>query len=159
MIDEVRSVGNSTKQLIIRPNRAMSWEGLLAFFFIITTITISIGLWFFVNGLPFILPYAGVEMIFLGYALYITAWKSTAKEVITIDGENIAVEKGHRVLENTYQFHQAWTKVILEMPDHTWHPSRLVLRSKGLQLEIGKFLNEEERRGLAKTLVKALTQT
>lgn len=159
MIDEIRGVGNNPKRLIITPNRAMSWEALLAFFFIITTITVSIGLWFFVNGFPFVLPYAGVEMCLLGYALYITAWNSTAKEVITIDGETIAVEKGHKILENTYQFHQAWTKVILEMPDHTWHPSRLVIRSKGLQLEIGKFLNEEERRGLAKTLVKALAQT
>lgn len=157
MIDMVYDAKDNLQRCVICPNRAMSWSGLVVFFMTISAITLGIGVSFFVNGFPLVLPFSGIELMLLGYALYITSWRATITEVIIINGNTVAVETGHKKREKSYQFKRLWTKVSLEKPAYDWHPSRLLIQSQGKQLEIGGFLNEEERRGLARELVNALS--
>lgn len=49
-------------------------------------------------------------------------------------------------------FPRHWAKVTLRAPRSALHPSRLLIESHGRACEIGGFLNEEERRGLAARL-------
>ena len=158
MIDNVIEQGNNLQKLIISPNRAMHWQDLVVVFLIISIITLGIGVFFFINGFPLILPFSGVELLLLGYALYVTSWRATTREVVIIGDNTVAVEKGHKQLEKSYHFSRFWTKVKLEKPAFAWHPSRLLICSQGKQLEIGEFLNEEERRGLATVLVDAIAK-
>jgi uncharacterized membrane protein len=46
-------------------------------------------------------------------------------------------------------FPRHWAQVKLRRPASRLYPSRLVIESHGRQCEVGDFLTEEERRGLA----------
>jgi len=70
--------------------------------------------------------------------------------VIRIVGDKIIVEIGRYAPEQRQEFQHYWTRLVLEHPRQRWYPSRLLIRSHGKQIEIGKFLNEQECQGLAK---------
>ena len=124
----------------------------------IATVTIGIGACFYILGLTLILPFSGIEVLALGAAFYVTSWRGGKQEVISIDKDSIVVESGRHGPESREVFQRAWAKVILERPWNSWYPSRLLIRSHGRQLEIGQFLNEQERQGLALELYNALRQ-
>ena len=148
--------GHAGAGFVIKPNQAMSWRALMSVYLGIVTVTITIGLSFYLNGLTLILPFSGIEVLALGAALYVCAWRGGAQEVIFIDKDRIVVESGRHEPVNREIFQRAWAKVVLERSWNSWYPSRLLLRSHGRQLEIGKFLNEQERQGFALELCNAL---
>lgn len=137
---------------VIQPNRSMSWRGLLYAYIGIGAVTLSVGIWWFFAGLPLVLPFSGLEMALLGAAFYLSAWRGGMREVITIDQSAVAVESGRTAPERREEFHRQWAHVVLERPWNGWYPSRLLIRSHGRQVEIGRFLNEQERQGLAEQL-------
>ena len=141
---------------VIKPNQAISWRSLMLVYMGIATVTITVGASFFVMGLTLILPFSGIEVLALGAAFYVTAWRGGVQEVISINRDNIIVERGRQSPEQREVFQRAWAKVILEQSWNSWYPSRLLIRSHGRQLEIGRFLNEQERQGLALELYNAL---
>ena len=141
---------------VIKPNQAISWRSLMLVYLGIATVTISIGIFFYIMGLPLILPFSGLEILALGAAFYVCAWRGGVQEVISISKDCIIYEKGRQDPESREVFQRAWAKVVLERSWNSWYPSRLLIRSHGRQLEIGQFLNEQERQGLALELYDAL---
>lgn len=141
---------------VIKPNQAMSWRALMLVYLGIAAITFFIGLSFYFNGLTLVLPFSGLEVLALGAALYVSAWRGGEQEVIRIDANRVVVEKGRQAPESSHVFHRIWVKVVLERSWNCWYPSRLLLRSHGRQVEVGQFLNEQERQGFAQLLRAAL---
>lgn len=153
------SLDNSKKEttgFLVMPNRAMPWRQQLVFFSIIAAFSLGIAVGFFLQGLTLILPFAGLELLALGTALYVSAWRGGRREVINIDEDAVIVEIGRDEPEQRFEFDRAWLQVVLQKSWSSWYPSRLLLRSHGRQIEIGSFLNEQERQALALTLRKAL---
>ena len=144
------------KTIMVMPNRAMPWQHIMMIYLLISGVTISIAFGFFTQGLTLILPFAGLELLALGVVLYISAWRSNIKEVVNVTEEKIRIEIGRNAPEKTYELDKAWAKVVLERSWNNWYPSRLLLRSHGRQLEIGKFLNEQERQCLEVELKKVI---
>ena len=144
------------KTIMVMPNRAMPWQHIMMIYLLISGVTISIAFGFFTQGLTLILPFAGLELLALGVVLYISAWRSNIKEVVNVTEEKIRIEIGRDVPEKIYELDKAWANIVLERSWNNWYPSRLLLRSHGRQLEIGKFLNEQERQCLAIELKKAI---
>ena len=144
------------KTIMVMPNRAMPWQHIMMIYLLISGVTISIAFGFFTQGLTLILPFAGLELLALGVVLYISAWRSNIKEVVNVTEEKIRIEIGRNAPEKTYELDKAWAKVVLERSWNNWYPSRLLLRSHGRQIEIGKFLNEQERQCLGAELKKVI---
>ena len=144
------------KTIMVMPNRAMLWQHIMMIYLLVSGVTISIAFSFFTQGLTLILPFAGLELLALGVVLYISAWRSNIKEVVNVNEEKIRIEIGRNVPEEIYELDKAWANIVLERSWNNWYPSRLLLRSHGRQLEIGKFLNEQERQCLAIELKKAI---
>lgn len=157
MISALSGVDGSTRCLVIEPNRSMSWQTLVSLYVLMVFVSLVIGLAYFHIGLTLVLPFCGLEMLALGAALYVTSWRGSIREVITVDARSVAVESGRDKPVARHEFQRSWTKVILERPSTSWHPSRLLIGSHGRQIEVGQFLNEEERRGLAEVLSKIIT--
>lgn len=146
----------NTAGFVVRPNQAMPWRTLLLLYLLIATVTLSIALGLFVIGYTLILPFSGLEILALGVALYVTAWRGGEQEVISINDNSIIVERGRELPEFREEFQRGWVRVVLERSWNSWYPSRLLVRSHGKELEIGRFLNEQERQGLALELQRAL---
>lgn len=138
--------------MVIRPNCSLSWRGTVAVFSSISLVSLVIALGFLLRGYWLVLPFAGLELVFLGAASYLTAWRGSLREVISIRGAEVAVERGHRQPEQTRIFPRSWVRIELIRPQHRGYPTRLLLRSHGREMEIGGCLNESERRRLAEDL-------
>ena len=156
MLFNLTNENDLKKTIMVMPNRAMPWQHIMVIYLLVSGVTISIAFSFFTQGLILILPFAGLELLALGVVLYISAWRSNIKEVVNIGEEKIRIEIGRDVPEKIYELDKAWANIVLERSWNNWYPSRLLLRSHGRQLEIGKFLNEQERQCLAIELNKAI---
>jgi len=103
-----------------------------------------------------VLPFAGLEMLVLGWALRASLRNRDVVERLVIAGDEVrfdacgARDEVHRV------FPRQWAKVKLRAPHSAKHPCRLLIESHGRACAIGGFLTDAERRGLASRLTQMI---
>ena len=158
MIQELQAEHDRRRTFVITPNQSMSWKQLSLAYSGIATVTLAVGCYFWIRGMTLVLPFSGLEVLLLGVALYMTAWRGGTREVITITDDSVLVETGRNKPQQRHDFRRYWTKVVLRRPWVAWYPSKLLLCSHGREVEVGGFLNEEERKGLAQVLRSAIHQ-
>jgi uncharacterized membrane protein len=144
------------KQFIVRRNQSLSWRGNMVFIYFMAIVTLGIAAIFAIQGLWLILPFAGLEILALTLGLYTCSLQGRDQEVITISNEQVTVEKGRRKPREIWQFERAWVNLELINSPLQSRPSKLVIRSKGKETEIGKCLTNDERKSLSDSLVKTL---
>jgi uncharacterized membrane protein len=71
------------------------------------------------------------------------------RELILITDDSVVIERQGRAIPARTVFARHWATVKLRGPPADQHPSRLVIESHGRACEVGRFLTEEERLGLA----------
>ena len=123
----------------------------------ISLVSLTIALSFSLLGYWLILPFAGLELGALATALYLSAVRADTREVISISGSMIAVQKGRRLPAETAWFQRGWAKVVVRRPRRRGYPTRLFIRCHGREVEIGGCLNEHERNRLADDLRRWIT--
>jgi uncharacterized membrane protein len=96
-----------------------------------------------------VLPFAGLEMALFGWALKTSMARRHHRQTITVTDVDVSVELRDRQHSVHLVFPRHWAQVKLRRPASRLHPSRLTIESHGRQCELGSFLTEEERRGLA----------
>ncbi|MFL6575184.1 MAG: DUF2244 domain-containing protein [Povalibacter sp.] len=111
--------------------------------------TFGVAAFFTWQGFWPVLPFAGLEIGVLIWAVHASMRKGQERETITISSESVTIERWIRHQRQTSVFPRHWAKVKLHAPSTTLHPSRLTLESHGRVCEVGRFLTEDERRGLA----------
>lgn len=158
-MDTEAEIKKPLSRFVVMPNCSMSWQENKLFVASLAFISFSIAGAFALQGFWVILPFAGLEILMLTGILYWSGLQSTHREVISIGDYNIHVEVGRNKSRQTYEFQRVWTKVELRPPALPSRQTRLIMRSKGKELEIGACLTEQEREGLATSLKKALSKT
>ncbi len=99
-----------------------------------------------------VLPFAGLEMAFLGWALHSSMARRHHRQTITVTEADVSIVVRDRRHSVQHVFPRHWAQVKLRRPASRLHPSRLTIESHGRQCELGNFLTEAERRGLAHRL-------
>jgi uncharacterized membrane protein len=142
--------------IVICPNCSLSQSGALWFFASVCAVSLGVGLLMTLKGFWPILPFAGLELAVLGWALRRSLARRHHRQTITVSDENVTVEsrEGHCCVEVMFPRH--WAQVKLQRPSSRLHPSRLTIESHGRQCEVGSFLTEEERLGLALRLKRLI---
>jgi len=101
-------------------------------------------------------PYfAMLDWCVVAYVLSRVWRRSAVGEVITLSASGLEVRRMDGAAPPLW-FNPYWVRVELLPGRHFGWASRLVLRSHGRELEVGKFLNEAERAGLARQLNEML---
>lgn len=146
----------SHRRFIIRPNCSLPWRDAVRFYAGMVVVSFSIAIAFAWHGAWLILPFAGLEMLVLGIALYVVARRSSSWQEISIKADRIQVieHDSRRLQEQSFQ--RAWAQVIHEDAANKNHPSRLSIRSHGRSVEVGACLNEKEKCDLAEQLGRAV---
>lgn len=140
-----------SRTLVLRPNVALTRGQTLLAFGVIAATSLTVAVAFAAAGFWPVLPFAGLEIGLLGWALRATADRARLEEVIVLRAGRIEVQQGrHR--QTNWVFDGYWTEVALEPPAHRWYASRLWLRSRGTEVELGRFLQDDERAELARML-------
>lgn len=143
-------------RIVIRPNRSLSRRQLQIVFAIIAVMCLGIASVFATFGLWPVLPFAGAEVIAVGIGFYLSALGGRETEVVSVQSDRVAVEKSGRRTPRRWELSRAWLQIRLLQPRVRWHPTRLVIRSHGKEVELGGFLNEDERRQLEGELRTAI---
>lgn len=143
-------------QIVIRPNRSLTKRQLQIAFAFVATVCLSIACVFAAFGLWPVLPFAGAEVLAVGIGFYLSALGGRETEIVSVSSDKVAVEKGRPNVRERMVLQRAWLQIRLLRPRIRWYPTRLVLRSHGQEVELGGFLNEQERRRLAGELQHAI---
>ena len=145
--------------IVLSPNLSARWQSTKIFLFIVSFFALSIGVAFALVGLWVILPFAGIEIIVLLLVMYRVARKCYRKQVIYMSAEKIRVEQGIAQPHSVWESELFWTRLIVQQPGHVWHASKIILRGRNEQIEIGAFLTEHEKKELIKKLRPFVTTT
>lgn len=140
----------------IRPNCSLTVRGARVFFASACVAPLGMGGFLALKGFWPILPFAGLEMALLAWALKVSLERRFHSQTITVTESDVAIESRDRGGAERIVFPRHWAQVKLRRPAASLHPSRLVIESHGRQCELGSFLTEEERRGLALRLQRLI---
>ncbi len=138
------------------PNRSLDWRTTKGVFLGFAGCMGLFSAYWIAQGAWLVLPFFGLELLVLGLGLYLSAWASSRREVIEIDGAELRVLRGGRRLEEAVCLPRYWTRVVLSTDPAGWYASRLWLVSHGRRVQVGAALVEQERLELAAELTRQL---
>jgi uncharacterized membrane protein len=147
---------NDALLIQIAPNCSLRPRSAALFFASICVVSLSIAGTLALLGMWPILPFAGLEMLVLGWALRVSLRRRHHFQTIMLSEDTIRVETRNGVLTEQFEFPRHWARVKLRRADTRLHPSRLTIESHGRSYEVGSFLTEEERRALARRLMRSV---
>ena len=127
----------------LTPQSARRFVGSLAL------VTFGVAGFFAWQGLWPVLPFAGLEIGLLAWAVRASMRRGRQRELILITDDSVVIERLGGARPGRLVFARHWATVKLRDPPAAQHPSRLVIESHGRACEVGRFLTEEERLGLA----------
>ena len=143
-------------QIVLCPNRSIRWSTVKLFLWAVSAFAMSIALAFASFGLWMVLPFAGLEVFALVGLMYWVALQTRRQQVIRIGDHRIVVEKGYESPRQTWQSELFWLRLVIDQPSRRNHPQRLILRGREQQLEIGEFLNDDDKKQLVSELRRCL---
>lgn len=156
VVDETAWAG-ARRGLVIRlvPNCSLTPRQALAFFASLCLVSLAIAGFFAARGLWPVLPFAGLEMALLGWAMCASLRRRKYTQTITLTHEAVEVvtcdARGARA--ETFRRHWARARIVRA---GSWHPSRLLIESRGRRCEVGGLLTEDERCGLHARLLSVI---
>ncbi len=144
-------------RLLVLPHRSLSRAGLSVFLAAQSFAAgafAGLAAW---RGNVFAPAFALLELAVVAFCLH-RVWRNSAiGETISLHPDALEVarmDEGAPV----QRFHPYWAQLQLRPGRRFGWPSRLILRSHGREVEIGAFLNETERKALARRLQTLLAQ-
>ena len=135
----------------LAPRCALSTRGALTFFGSVCLPTFGVAGAATALGYWPVLPFAGAEMLLLGWALRSNMQRRHDRESIDISDTEIVIEYA-RGNPRRVVFPRHWARVKIRRSKSPLHRGQLVIESSGRAYEVGKFLTEEERHQLAAEL-------
>jgi uncharacterized membrane protein len=138
-------------EVVARPNSSLTAKGRVYAVVIIAAISLAVALGFSLIGAWLVLPFAGIELLAIGYAFYYIHCHSQDYESIVIEGDQISVEKKSYKAVSKMVFNRYWAKVLLRLTPNG--DQMLSLRSHGKEIDFGRsFMTNDQRLELAKQL-------
>jgi len=143
--------------LVLLPHHSLTRAGLGAFLVGQSLVAGGFSLLAALCGNVFAPVFAVLELALVSGCL-VQVWKASGKgQIITLTPTRLDVAPTSGA--EGAQFHPYWTHVRLERGSWRGWPSRLLVGSHGREVEVGAFLNEDERQALARRLMELLQVT
>ena len=138
---------NKSNYLIsLSPNSSLEGIARIIFLASITFVCGGIAIMFYFFGAFMILPFAGIELTILFIAFYLSFRWSSKKEKIYISQETVKIEKG--VNRADYLWEEFRTFTSFQIKKDANEITRLSFRSKGEDVFVGDFLNDDDKKKL-----------
>lgn len=137
---------------LLRRNCSITPRQMLAFYASLCAVSLFIATLFVVQGAPYVLFFAGIELTAVGVALLIFARHAGDRETLILAGRSLSVEQyiGNRV--DRTEFTAEW----LTVEPAAGQGSLVQLSGEGRTVRVGRFLRPELRPAFARELRRAL---
>ena len=139
----------------LRPNASMTNRQYVGLCIWVSVFLIIISLRFLIIGAWMIVPFTILDTLFVIIILRIVRNSNNRIEEIHCSSDQLIIYRGKGRSLQQWQFNPYWAKVIIKKNPHPWYPSRLLIRSHGKSVELGKYLTEEEKEKLAYEIVES----
>lgn len=116
-------------------------------------VSLMVAVVFAALGAWLILPFAGLEVIALYLAFDWITRHAEDSESLEIRGNAVVLAVRENAQLRRYVFNRAWAQVVVDAHANS---VRLALRSHGKEVEIGRYLDGDGKRGLARELKSLL---
>ena len=134
---------NSNYIISLSPNSSLVGIYRVIFLASITVVCGGIATIFYFFGAALILPFAGLELTILFIAFYLSFRWSSKKEKIYISNEVVKIEKGINKAEYLWEEFRTFTS--FQVKRNKDQSIRMSFRSKGEDVFVGDFLNEDDK--------------
>ncbi|MGH8738440.1 MAG: DUF2244 domain-containing protein [Burkholderiales bacterium] len=151
LVFEEQASGSS---LLLKRNCSISPGGMLWVFGLLALTSLGIAAGFALAGAWLILPFAGLEVFALGAAFVVNARHATDFERIEISTNRLTVEVAEAERVVRYVLDSRVAKLRLEKD--LGRGARVLLRTAGRDVEVGRHLDAEARAEFAAELMKRL---
>ena len=115
-------------------------------------LSLSIGVFFWFQGAPFVIGFAGLELALVGVAFLAYARHASDGEWISLQGASLVVERETAGRRERAEFERQWVRVEPKAGEH----SLIELSGRGRTMEVGRFVRPELRQVLAGEIRRAL---
>jgi len=143
----------------LAPNCSLTPRGARLFVGSLAAVTFGVASFFAAQGLWPVLPFAGLEIGLLAWAVRASMARGAEREVIVVSDTEVVVERSARGSRRRTVFPRHWARVTLRGPLQARYASRLTIESHGRACEVGSFLTEDERLRLAARLARLVGRT
>jgi uncharacterized membrane protein len=127
---------------------------------VLCTLSLAVALAFFLHGVWIVLAFSLLELGCVGLALLLYARHALDRERITLSSDCLLVECVQAEVHSQALLDPLWTRVLSAADATPGRPRRhlITLESRGVRVEVGRFVNEAQRRQVARELRMALRQ-
>jgi uncharacterized membrane protein len=148
------AASDSGLDLVFKRNCSISPRGLLCVLALVMFVSLGIAAGFALIGAWPILPFAGIEMLALAAAFYLNGLHAGDYERIALAEGRLRVETFEAGRIARHEFNPGWLRLDER---RLGREVRLLLRSSGNEIEIGRHLDTERRASLAECLRRTLS--
>lgn len=139
-------------KVLMAPNRSASWRTNKLMIAAVGSVTLLVGgAWTYI-GAWVILPFAGLEVSLLAYALYRVSRDTLRHEVLYVEPRQLRLETGIESPSRNWVFEREHAYFRLVTPRHELSGANVYLCSAGQQIELGAFLSPEDKHQLISAL-------
>ena len=144
----------------LHANCSLSAGQAVAFFAVIASVSLGIALLFVFRGYWPVLPFAGLELAFLAWALRASWRNGQAREQLVIDADEIVITRWQADVDtpSRTRLPRTWTRAALIRGSGRSGGEQLALGQRGRWWVIGRFLGDDEKRRLHERLSEVLRQ-
>jgi len=141
----VSSTRTSSRVMIIAsPNQSASWDANVLLLLILAIPVLGIAVAFALLGAWLILPFAGLELLALGAALYKVNCRQQYRHVITVSDDAVCIDKGYRTPQEHWQLARDHSGLTVTAQRHPWDGPLLCVHDQHASVTLGEFLNRED---------------
>jgi uncharacterized membrane protein len=115
-------------------------------------VSLTIGVFFWLQGATLVLAFAGLELLAVGVAFVVYARHATDGEWISLQGTSLVVERETAGRRERAEFERQWVRVEPQAGER----SLIELTARGCTMEVGRFVRPELRQVLAGEIRRAL---
>jgi len=130
----------------------MAPNHLMAIYASLCTVSLGIALVCWLQGATLVVPFAAVELLAVGSAMWVYATHAADSECIRLNPGRLVVEHANGRHTERVEFQPDWVRVEPEHGDG----SLIELSGRGRKIAVGRFVRPELRRQLADELRWAL---
>ncbi len=146
-------------RIILTQDMALSWRQNIWVISVVTSIILVIGVVFALHGAWLILPFAGIEVTAVTGLLYYWYKNNNRMEVLNFSQTSMTLESGVTGPERREKFERFWLKAEFPHQHDHWYMTKVILHYRNTHIEVGKFLNEDDRKILVKHMRNLLPTT
>jgi uncharacterized membrane protein len=133
----------------ISPHCSLTTRGAWLFFASLCLTSFSLAGCVALQGFWPVLPFAGLEMALLGWALKVSMDRRHHRQTISVTPDSVTIEETSPRQCRRVVFPRHWAQVRIHSGHSPLNPKRLTIESHGRRCEVGSFLTEQQRTRLA----------